>query len=90
LHYGDTKAAQLRVEEWLAAVPPPFPFESSTPINGDTNGVNGSVKRKDQYGKVLELYCLFLLPRNEEWDFASTFIGMNEYLLDAKKKVSFH
>jgi hypothetical protein len=87
LHHGDTKIAQLRVEEWLAVVPPPFPFESTTMINGVTNGTNGSMKTKDHYGKVVELYCLFLLPKNEEWDFANTFIDMNEYLSDSKKKV---
>ena len=87
LHHGDTKLAQLRVEEWLAAVPPPFPVRS-TELNGLTNGeVNGTSKQKDYYGKVLELYCLSLLPKNEEWEFAKTFIDMNEYLSDTKKRV---
>ena len=80
--------AQLKVEEWLAAVPPPFPLHS-TELNGLMNGgaVNGTSKQKDFYGKVLELYCLSLLPRNEEWEFAKTFIDMNEYLSDYKKRV---
>jgi hypothetical protein len=88
LHHGDTKVAQLKVEEWLAAVPPPYPFDAGGEINGGTNGVtNGPSKSKDFYGKVVELYCLVLLPRNEEWDFANTFIEMNEYLSESKKKV---
>jgi hypothetical protein len=87
LHHGDTKFAQLKVEEWLAAVPPPYPFDAGGEINGGTNGVtNGAAKSKDFYGKVVELYCLVLLPRNEEWDFANTFIEMNEYLSESKKK----
>ena len=84
LHHGDPKVAQLRVEEWLAAVPPPYPLQSSQ-IAGLTNGERSS--GKDWYGKVLELYCLSILPRNEEWDFATTFIGMNEYLSQSKKQV---
>lgn len=87
LHHGDTKVSQLKVEEWLAAVPPPFPLHSSELV-GLTNGeVNGTSKQKDFYGKVLELYCLSLLPRNEEWEFAKTFIYMNEYLSEHKKSV---
>src|SRR5271169_1537732 len=80
LHHGDTKIAQLKVEEWLAAVPPPYPYQSSADINGLVNGESNGVKQKDYYGMVLELYCLALLPRNEEWEFANTFIEMNEYL----------
>lgn len=84
LHHGDTKVAQLKVEEWLAAVPPPYPYQSTTEISELTNGV----KQRNYYSKVLELYCLSLLPRNEEWEFANTFIDMNEYLSDARKKVN--
>ena len=80
--------AQLKVEEWLAAVPPPYPIRSTFNIESLTNGeTNGNIPGKDFYGKVLELYILSLLPRNEEWEFANTFIGMNEYLSDSKKRV---
>ena len=89
LHHGDTKIAQLKVEEWLAAVPPPFLHESTfVDISGLTNGESNGVKQRDYYGKVLESYCLALLPQNEEWDFANTFIDTNEYLPEARKKVS--
>jgi hypothetical protein len=103
LHHGDTKVAQLRVEEWLAAVDPPVDNtsingDSTSIVNGDSNVVsgldNGSLngdsivpKQKEFYGKVVELYCLFLLPRNQEWEFANTFINMNDYLSSSKKKV---
>jgi len=86
MHHGDTKVAQLKVEEWLSAVPPPYSYDAAgAEINGVTNGTS---KTKDYYGKVLELYCLVILPRNGEWDFAKTFIEMNEYLSDSKKKVN--
>jgi len=44
--------------------------------------------KNGHYGKVLELYVLSLLPRNEEWEFAKDFIETNEYLSDVKKTVS--
>lgn len=90
MHHGDTKVAQLKVEEWLSAVPPPYSYDASVEINGVTNGTNGSSKTRDYYGKVVELYCLVLLPRNGEWEFSKTFIEMNEYLSDSKKRVKTH
>jgi len=86
LRHGDPKVAQLKVEEWLASVPPPYPMQSSE-INDLTNGENNSSDGKDFYGKVLELYCTSLLPRNEEWDFAKEFIQLNEYLSPQRKQV---
>jgi hypothetical protein len=88
LHHGNTKVTQLKVEEWLAAVPPPFSYHSSADVSTVRDGSSiPTAKQKDYYGKVLELYCLFLLPQNEEWEFARTFIDMNEYLSESRKKV---
>ena len=80
----------MKVEEWLAAVPPPYPDDSAGEINDVTNGKTdgGSKANKDFYGTVVELYCLGILPKNDEWDFANTFIEMSEYLSESKKKVS--
>ncbi|KAF2270018.1 hypothetical protein CC78DRAFT_451983 [Lojkania enalia] len=36
--------------------------------------------------KVLELYTLHVLPRNEEWDYAREFISMSEVLDDERKE----
>ena len=47
LHHGDTKVAQLKVEEWLAAVPPPYPYQYSDGIDGFVNGESNGVKQKD-------------------------------------------
>ena len=77
------------MEEWLAAVPPPYPFASegvSRLINGHENGHG---KTNDHYSTILELYVLSLLPRNGEWEFAQEFIATNEYLSDVKKRVPF-
>ena len=36
--------------------------------------------------KILELYTLHVLPRNEEWDYAREFISMSEILDDDRKE----
>ncbi|OJD33608.1 peroxin 26 [Diplodia corticola] len=36
--------------------------------------------------KLLELYTLHVLPRNDEWDYAREFIGMSEVLDDERKE----
>jgi hypothetical protein len=36
--------------------------------------------------KLLELYTLHVLPRNEEWDYAREFISMSEILDDERKE----
>jgi ribosomal protein L32E len=36
--------------------------------------------------KILELYTLHVLPRNEEWDYAREFISMSEVLDDERKE----
>jgi hypothetical protein len=36
--------------------------------------------------KLLELYTLHVLPRNEEWDYAREFINMSEVLDDERKE----
>lgn len=59
---------------------------------GSPSHTNGSIRRKKHNNgtdtprdlesrvKVLELYALHVLPRNEEWDYAQDFIKMNETL----------
>lgn len=39
--------------------------------------------------KLLELYTLHVLPRNDEWDYARDFIAMSE-VLDDERKEAFH
>ena len=36
--------------------------------------------------KLLELYTLHILPRNDEWDYAREFINMSEVLDDERKE----
>ena len=40
--------------------------------------------------KILELYTLHVLPRNEEWDYAREFIGISQILDDENRDAFFH
>lgn len=59
------------VEDWLA-------------VRGDPEAV---VEGGDGYEKILELYCLHLLPRLEEWDLAAEFLQYEGGLDVARKQV---
>ncbi|KAL8789023.1 MAG: hypothetical protein Q9195_007043 [Heterodermia aff. obscurata] len=60
-------------------------FDSPNSVNGLTNGAkgyNGTNTPRDLTSRVklIELYTLHVLPRNEEWDYAQDFIKMSETL----------
>ncbi|PFH48766.1 hypothetical protein AMATHDRAFT_64711 [Amanita thiersii Skay4041] len=57
-------AGQYIIEEWLARRDPLLQFDSS--ITGDPEG--------DGYAKVLEAYCLQILPKLEMWSDAREFL----------------
>jgi hypothetical protein len=59
------------VEDWLSG-------------RGDPEGV---VEGDDGYEKIIELYCLHLLPRLEEWGLAAEFLQYEGELDIAKKQV---
>lgn len=62
------------VEDWLAKRDP-----SSS--NGDDDGMK-------MYQKVLDMYCLHILPRLEEWDYAKEFLEYESELPPDKRQVS--
>jgi len=59
------------VEDWLSGRDDP-----ESVLEGD-----------DGYEKIIELYCLHLLPRLEEWDLAAEFLKYEGELDVAKKQV---
>ena len=59
------------IEEWLAT-------------RGDPEVVT---EGSDGYEKIIELYCLHLLPRLEEWDLAAEFLQYEGGLEVVKKQV---
>lgn len=56
----------------------------STPMSNSSS----SPKMLQTRLKILELYALHVLPANEEWDYASSFIEMND-TLDEERKEAF-
>ena len=66
-------------------------FETSSVLSGDYNPkashTNGTNTPRDLHSrlKIVELYTLHVLPRNEEWEYAREFIQMNELLDDERK-----
>lgn len=57
---------------------------TSTPMSNSSS----SPKMLQTRLKILELYALHVLPANEEWDYASSFIEMND-MLDEERKEAF-
>lgn len=65
------------VEEWLAR-------------RGSVHLVPTGPAEKDGYEKVLEVYCLNVLPVLEEWDYAVEFLEYEGELAPERKQVSRH
>lgn len=56
-------------------------------LSGRGDPEEGSSGDEDGYEKIIELYCLHLLPRLEEWDLASEFLQYEGELHTANKQV---
>ncbi|EIM91475.1 uncharacterized protein STEHIDRAFT_50066 [Stereum hirsutum FP-91666 SS1] len=65
------------IEEWLAR-------------RGSVDLVPTGPVEKDGYEKVLEVYCLNVLPVLEEWDYAVEFLEYEGELAPERKQVSHH
>ena len=66
------EVGKVMVEDWLSG-------------RGDPE--EGGPDDKGGYEKIIELYCLQLLPRLEEWDLAADFLQYEGELDMAKKQV---
>jgi hypothetical protein len=85
---------QQRLESYLAASNQPNldindRFDPNSPSyqkRGSGHGAGTNTPRDlNSRIKVLELYILHVLPRNDEWEYAREFVGYNEVLDDEKK-----
>ncbi|KAF2400808.1 hypothetical protein EJ06DRAFT_581860 [Trichodelitschia bisporula] len=90
-HSPSQKLNQTRLENYLAAVAnPSFDITShlSNPRLRRTASTPGTNTPRDLQTnlKLLELYTLHVLPRNQEWDYAREFIMMSELLDDERKE----
>ncbi|KAF7315230.1 hypothetical protein MIND_00037400 [Mycena indigotica] len=70
-------AGRVVVEDWLATR-----AYSSSPSTVDTD------EEKGNYRKVVEAYCLHVLPKLEQWDYAKEFLDYEcELTQDARKNI---
>lgn len=89
----DQKLNQSRLETYLSSSQNDLDISthlSNALSNGRQPGMNGTNTPKDLASriKVLELFTLHVLPRNEEWDYAKGFIS-NSDILDEERREAF-
>ncbi|KAF2763419.1 hypothetical protein EJ05DRAFT_38184 [Pseudovirgaria hyperparasitica] len=94
-HSPSQKLNQQRLENYLSSTAQPTfdfshmatltPRRRNSAANAMTNGTN-TPRDLNSKLKLLELYTLHILPRNDEWDYAREFIGMSELLDDERKE----
>ncbi|KAF4553392.1 Hypothetical protein D9617_7g031190 [Elsinoe fawcettii] len=96
-HMTEQRLNQQRLETYLSACMNPA-FDVTAHLEASQNG-RPVPRRTDSTGastprdlntrlKLLELYTLHVLPRNEEWDYARDFINMSE-VLDEERREAF-
>ncbi|ORY05143.1 hypothetical protein BCR34DRAFT_604587 [Clohesyomyces aquaticus] len=93
-HCPSQRLNQQRLETYLSASATPA-FDVSSHMQSPSylqrrpsQHNNGTSTPRDLNTrlKLLELYTLHVLPRNEEWDYAREFISMSEVLDDERKE----
>ncbi|OJD16166.1 hypothetical protein AJ78_03655 [Emergomyces pasteurianus Ep9510] len=97
-HSPSQKLNQQRLENYLSSYSQPD-LDIAAHIENSPNGkrkqrashVNGTDTPKDLSARVriLELFTLHVLPRNDEWDYAKEFISLSEVLDDERKDTFF-
>ncbi|RDI81636.1 hypothetical protein Vi05172_g8420 [Venturia inaequalis] len=93
-HSPSQKLNQQRLETYLSAMSnPTFDITShlnSTRLRRNPSSASGTNTPRDLHTslKLLELYTLHVLPRNQEWEYARDFIMMSE-VLDEERKEAF-
>lgn len=95
-HSPSQRLNQQKLETYLSATAHPT-FDISSHMssasylqrqNSQRSNHNGTDTPRDleKRIKLLELYTLHILPRNDEWDYAREFITMSEVLDDERKE----
>lgn len=91
-HSPSQKLNQQRLETYLSAIAhPSFDITShltSPRLRRTHSAASGTNTPRDLHTnlKLLELYTLHVLPRNQEWEYAREFIMMSEVLDDERKE----
>lgn len=95
-HSPTQTLTQTRLESYLSASAHPT-FDVASHMSRPTldrrssnnyNNNNGTSTPRDLHTrlKLLELYTLHVLPRNDQWDYAQSFINMSETLDDERRE----
>ncbi|KAI4637227.1 hypothetical protein J4E83_000041 [Alternaria metachromatica] len=79
-HAPSQRLNQQKLETYLSATANPAPDASAH--------LSDTPRDLEKRIKLLELYTLHVLPRNDEWDYARDFIDMSE-VLDQERKEAF-
>lgn len=95
LHHSASQALnQQRLETYLSSYGQPSldiaeHLRNSPPHHSHSRPNGGTDTPKDLAArvKIIELFTLHVLPRNEEWDYAREFINMSEVLDEERKDV---
>ncbi len=90
---ANQKLTQSRLETYLSSSHPDLDLSTrlnDALSNGRQAGMNGTNTPKDLASriKVLELFTLHVLPRNDEWEYAKSFIS-NSDILDEERRDAF-
>jgi len=90
---ADQKLNQSRLETYLSSSHPDLDLSNhlnDALSNGRQPGMNGTNTPKDLASriKVVELFTLHVLPRNDEWEYAKSFIS-NSDILDEERRDAF-
>ena len=93
-HAPAQKLTQHRLESYLSAYGAPS-LDFTSHMEGKKVGApqphttgTGTPRDLNSRLKILEIYTLHVLPRNEEWDYARNFICMSE-ILDEERREAF-
>ncbi|KAF7596758.1 hypothetical protein BBP40_000186 [Aspergillus hancockii] len=93
-HSPSQKLNQQRLETYLSSYGQPYldiaEHLQNSPIQQSKVRINGGTDTpKDLASRVriIELFTLHVLPRNEEWDYASEFINLSEVLDEERKEM---
>ncbi|KAG8738964.1 hypothetical protein FRC10_006296 [Ceratobasidium sp. 414] len=80
LKLGCPQVGRGMIEDWLANRDPLGPS-----VDGECSGAARGGEREG-YEKVVEVYCLHVLPRLNEWDYAKDFLGSEMEMTPVKRQ----
>lgn len=75
------------IEEWLARRPIQRAASPNFPATGNALRNGKRIAGDDGYAKVVDVYCLHVLPRLGDWEYALEFLKYETELPEEKRSV---